>query len=160
MATESEVLHMLTALVLITKPDVVVETGTFTGAGTKAIANALNANERGHLWTVERDPGLAAKFAQMDLDRVTFVTADSLEWSEKEAPAQINFAFVDCSADWTERCKVFSNLLPKMTSGGIICVHDLFFLGENFLDGLCRIALRPPNLVFEALNGIGIWVCE
>src|SRR4051812_23385541 len=109
MATEGEALHLLTALVFVTKPDIAVATGTFSGAGTKAIQAGLVANERGHLWTVECDD-----HDYPPLERTTFVHADSREWSAKDAPAQINFAWVDCAHKPGDRVTVFSNLLPRM----------------------------------------------
>lgn len=155
MKTESEVIDLIYSLVRVTKPTVVVETGTYRGHGTQAISKALEANDRGNLWTVEIEP-----YEYPETPRTTFVTANSIEWSAKDAPAGINFAFVDCSSDYHDRVEVFKNLWPRMTPGGIICVHDIFFLDANFLDELCQVAERAPGLVLQALNGFALWVAE
>lgn len=155
MATEGEVLDLIFGLVRVTKPDTAVETGTFWGHGAEAISEALRLNERGNLWTVER----SEKFDYKPRDRVTYVQADSIEWSANDAPAEINFAFVDCSSDYHDRVEVFKNLWPRMTPGGLICVHDIFFLGADFLNELCEVAERPPGLVLQALNGFAVWTC-
>lgn len=157
METEQEVLHLLTALVLVTKPDVCVETGTYHGHGTKAIVQGLMANDRGHLWTVENDHYLVEKLEQLTIPRTTLVEADSAEWSANEAPSSINFALVDCSPETGHRVEVFKNLLPKMKRGGLICCHDAYFMGQDYFNALCGKAGRPPNLYFPTLNGIAIW---
>ncbi len=154
MATEEEVLHLLTALVIITKPDVCVETGTYAGHGTRAILSGLDFNDRGHLWTVEIEDQ-----DYPDFPRCTFVHADSAEWSKNEAPAGIDFAWVDCAINPSGRVEVFENLLPRMKSGGIIAAHDAtFYPHDEYLEEMIRVAGRAPNLVFSALHGIAIWV--
>lgn len=156
MKTESELIDLIYSLIRVTKPDIAVETGTYRGHGTQAISKALEANARGHLWTVELDPpGDYPK-----TERTTFVTANSIEWSAKDAPAGINFAFVDCSSDYRDRVKVFANLWSRMTPGGIICVHDIYFLDGNFLGDLSEAAGREPNLLLEALNGFALWTVD
>lgn len=40
-------------IIILTKPSVVVETGTANGASTLAICQALKANELGHLWSFD-----------------------------------------------------------------------------------------------------------
>ena len=157
MRTEGEVLDLLYSLARILKPEVAVETGTYAGHGTKAIATALEANGKGHLWTVESDPELTPKYAEMELDRTTFVNDDSVRWSAYESPEQIDFAFVDCAEQPKDRVSVFANLLPKIRQGGMILAHDThFLLKEEYLDKLIVLA-GPPSLLLPALNGIAIW---
>lgn len=155
-ATEGEVLHLLTALVYVTKPDVVVETGTYNGHGSKALSAGLEASEKGHLWSVENDPALTVQLEDVELPRTTWVAADSLEWcSGPDCPDPIDFAFVDCAPNPADRIKVFEALWPKVT--GLICTHDVFFYRfQDFLDPLSE-EFGEPNLYLPALNGIAIW---
>lgn len=154
MRTETEALELLYSLVRITKPTVCVETGTYFGHGTQAISEGLRLNDRGHLWTVDiDDPGYEEK------PNVTYVQADSLEWSKEDAPAKIDFCFIDCCETPEDRTRVFKNLLPRMNPGGLICAHDTAFL-VGYLEALIEAIGRPPNLHFPALAGISVWVCE
>ncbi len=61
--TEHEVTALAVAFVRALQPEVVVETGTSTGATALALGQALHANRHGHLWTVEIDEALALKAA-------------------------------------------------------------------------------------------------
>src|SRR6202166_5476937 len=61
MTAEVEVLEFLRTLVTTTKPDLVVETGTFSGISTLWIAEALKRNGRGKIITCEFDPVVYAK---------------------------------------------------------------------------------------------------
>ena len=58
---EVEVLDFLKALVLTTKPSLIVETGTFIGHSAIKMAEALKANGFGRIITVEFDPAIFAK---------------------------------------------------------------------------------------------------
>src|SRR5215471_8145782 len=56
MTAEAEVLEFLRTLVTTIKPELVVETGTFSGISTLWIAEGLKANGRGRVVTCEFDP--------------------------------------------------------------------------------------------------------
>ena len=67
MSAEVEVLDFLKALVITLKPELVVETGTFSGLSTLRIAEGLKANGVGKIITCEYDPQVfAAKLAKAD----------------------------------------------------------------------------------------------
>jgi predicted O-methyltransferase YrrM len=151
MATEGEVLGLIHALVRISKPEVCVETGTYTGQGTLAIQQGLHDNNKGHLWTVEKED-----HQYPELDRVTFIKADSVEWTKVEPLSNIDFAFVDCGPPEI-RVQAFANLLPKMNEGGLILVHDTNFYESTFLEALSNAYGCPPTFQFPALNGVVGW---
>lgn len=48
-----ELQYILTTLVILTKPEVVVETGTANGASASAILTGLEYNKSGHLWSFD-----------------------------------------------------------------------------------------------------------
>src|ERR1039457_4302376 len=56
MTAEAEVLEFLRTVVTTIKPELVVETGTFSGISTLWIAEGLKANGRGRVITCEFDP--------------------------------------------------------------------------------------------------------
>src|SRR5262252_5377242 len=56
MTAEVEVLEFLRTVVTTIKPELVVETGTFSGISTLWIAEGLKANGRGRIITCEFDP--------------------------------------------------------------------------------------------------------
>src|SRR5260370_33242306 len=72
-AAEVEVLDFLKAIVTTIKPEVVVETGTFSGLSTLRIAEGLKANGFGRVITCEYDPKVFAaakeRFAASGLAR-------------------------------------------------------------------------------------------
>lgn len=119
--TEREVTALVTAFIRGLQPQVVVETGTSTGATAVAIGQALEENGHGHLWTVEIDRELAAAAAVKVKDLpVTVVIGDSLAW---EPPDGIGFAWID-SGNAAHRTMEISNWRYKFARGAIVGVHD------------------------------------
>lgn len=143
-ASEDEVTAFLGALVHLAKPKLVVETGAYHGHTTATIAQALRDNGRGHVYGLEIDPVKAVE-AQRRLDEqqlgqwATVVAVSSLAW---EAPGGIDLAFLDAGAGW-HRIREFRHLLPAMSDGSLVCVHDT--ARKN----------RLPRLGLEALAGQG-----
>lgn len=101
-AAELETLTFLNALVYLTKPECVLETGTGSGYSAAAIASALRQNGRGRLHTVELDPAVA-RDAQANLSQVgddlepwvTFHVGDSLTLIREWQGPQFDFVFFD-----------------------------------------------------------------
>lgn len=154
-STEREVAEFLAGLIRVTKPAVVVETGTFLGTTTKRLAAALVVNEYGHLWTVENDPELASKYAEMELGRTTFVNADSLAWAIKDSPVEIDLGFVDCGEP-THRLAVLDFLRHSIAPGGFIALHDHIFY-DDLKEDAEEIMHSPASLTIPAVNGLLVW---
>jgi predicted O-methyltransferase YrrM len=92
-ATELEVTELVAAFVRALQPELVLETGTWTGQTAEAIGRALERNGHGHLYSLEQDEALAAKAAaRCEGLPVTVVHGDSLSWSP---PGEIGFAWLD-----------------------------------------------------------------
>lgn len=118
-ATEHEVTELVAAFVRALQPDVVAETGTWSGQTTEAIGLALKSNGHGRLYAVEIEPGVAGQARRRCVGLpVTVVTGDSMSW---DAPTGIEFAWVDSGDD---RGWDIEHLLPRMDPGAIIGVHD------------------------------------
>lgn len=121
-ATENEVLELVHGLVRALQPDLVLETGTYLGDGTEAIASALRDNGRGQLHTFELDPGIVGKAAARltDLDHwITYHEGKAEDWTP---PAPIDFAFFDSSPG--SRCMEWHNLAQHMTQRTVVAFHD------------------------------------
>jgi predicted O-methyltransferase YrrM len=152
-ATEGEVLQLLFALVSATKPLTCLETGTFTGAGTKAIALALENNGRGRLTTVEFDDDLYKQYDLDSLPRTKFVHGDSL--LHAQTVEAVDFAFVDCGEP-EHRLRVAIELKPK--TKGLLLMHDTVFYPD--LLGTANGVLGPCSLHIPTLHGLTIWDCS
>lgn len=63
-------------IIILTKPSVVVETGTANGASTLAICQALKANELGHLWSFDILDSSAPLVPKELRNLVSFVMVD------------------------------------------------------------------------------------
>ena len=127
-ATEIEYLSLLASLIRITKPQLVLETGAFTGAGTIAIASALRANGFGHCISVDLDPRVAERanrrlrarrlhgFAHVEgVDSMTF-----LQSTDKK----FDFAFLD--TDLRTRADELTVLLDRnlLIGDAVVTIHD------------------------------------
>jgi hypothetical protein len=86
--TEIEVLNWLYATVCLLKPARIVETGAADGIGTLALASACKANGFGMVHSIEIDPDLCRRGAEL-LDRhgvgghATFHASDSIAFLRK-----------------------------------------------------------------------------
>lgn len=150
MGTEGEVIDLLYVLARLTKPEVAVETGTYSGKGTVAIASALVRNGKGHLWTVENQ----TDYEYPPLERTTFVTADSTDWNP---PDNIDFAFVDCGPPEV-RIEALQRLMPHLRNKATVLVHDTWFYEDEFKEGLAAVMGRKPDIDLKALNGVIGWL--
>lgn len=125
MATELEVLNFIEALVILIKPNIIVETGTWYGYGTIHLAYATKTNNNGIVYTAETDRNILdislQNVAKQGLtDRVVFHHGTGIEIINK-IQYLIDFAFLD-SGDGDTRCAELEALLPKLN--GFVVIHD------------------------------------
>ncbi len=71
--------YLLSSMVLLVKPDVVVETGSANGASAAAICFALDQNQTGKLWSYDIEPDVGQLVPMHLRSRVTFVTVSGNE---------------------------------------------------------------------------------
>ena len=141
---EAQFLH---ALVLMLKPMHCLETGTETGWTAAHIGAALERNGKGHLVTLEIDPGRAEEarqhLAAEDLShRVRVVEMPALDYlqsreqraesraseSESLSPppsalrSLIDFALLDTHIPL--RLAELRALTPHLAPGAVVCIHD------------------------------------
>lgn len=124
MSAEVEVLNFLKAVVTTIKPELVVETGTFSGLSTLRIAEGLKENGVGRVITCEFDKkvyGAAKKrFAESGLAR--WIDARNESSLEMNVSGRIDMLF--CDSDAPLREQEVRRFLPQMNPYGIILLHD------------------------------------
>jgi predicted O-methyltransferase YrrM len=123
-SSELEILDFLKSIVITTKPQLIVETGTFIGYSAIKMAEGLNANGFGKLITIEFDPDIFAKAKQrIDLsglrDWIEYRNASSLE---TPIDGTIDILFSD--SHLTIREQEIRRFLPQIDPRGLILIHD------------------------------------
>jgi predicted O-methyltransferase YrrM len=124
MTAEAEVLEFLRTVVTTIKPELVVETGTFSGISTLWIAEGLKANGRGRVITCEFDPKVyenaKTRIAESGLsDWIELRNESSLEMNVK---GNIDLFFSD--SDMPIREQEIRRFLPQINPYGLILMHD------------------------------------
>src|SRR5271165_5572960 len=124
MSAEVEVLDFLKAVVTTIKPELVVETGTFSGLSTLHIAEGLKANGFGRVITCEYDAKVFAaaekRFAGSGLGE--WIDARNESSLEIKVEGRIDLLF--CDSDAPLREQEVRKFLPLMSSYGLILMHD------------------------------------
>lgn len=124
MTAELEVLDFLRSLVTTTKPNLVVETGTFMGLSTISIAEGLRENGFGKVISCEADPVVFAK-AQDKMKAsglMDWIDCRNQSSFELEVPGSIDMFFSD--SDINVREQEVRRFLPKISPYGVILMHD------------------------------------
>ena len=140
--TEIETLWLLWALVRMTKPQFVLETGTLHGIGTIALASALKENGRGKVVSLEIDREIAMETcgALKSTDRLEsadlteffeIVNQDSLTFIEGLDTKQIRFDFAFFDSKTNVRLVEFKRLYEKGGLTNLVAFHDTSRLREK-----------------------------
>ena len=151
MTAEVEVLEFMRTLVTTIKPELVVETGTFSGLSTLWIAEGLKANGRGKIISCEFDPKVYTN-AKERIEK-----SGLAEWIElrnessldMRVEGMIDLFFSD--SDMPIREQEVRRFLPQINPYGVILMHDasshLTLVREAALklekDGLISVVLLP-----------------
>jgi predicted O-methyltransferase YrrM len=124
MTAEVEVLEFLRTVVTTIKPELVVETGTFSGISTLWIAEGLRHNGRGKVITCEFDPQVFAnaqqRFASSEL--APWIECRNQSSLEMNIVGRIDLLFSD--SDMPIREQEVRRFLPQMNPHGLILMHD------------------------------------
>jgi prolipoprotein diacylglyceryl transferase len=124
MSAEVEVLDFLQQLVKTVKPELIVETGTFSGLSTLRFAEGLKANGFGRVITCEYDAKIFAaakqRFSSSDLGK--WIEARNESSLEMKVEGTIDMLF--CDSDTPLREREVRRFLPQMNASGLILMHD------------------------------------
>jgi predicted O-methyltransferase YrrM len=124
MTAEVEVLEFLRCLVTTIKPELVVETGTFSGISTLWIAEGLKQNGRGKVITCEFDPVVYANAKERigKSELATWIECRNQSSLETKIDGTIDLLFSD--SEQSIRAKEVRRFLPQINPNGLILVHD------------------------------------
>jgi predicted O-methyltransferase YrrM len=140
-STELETLNLLNALIYAYKPHVVLETGTYLGYGTIAIASALKTNGFGKVHTIERHSYLTreacANIKRYDPDLLDYIEmhiGESAIWLTEYEGKSFDFAFFD--SELANRHIEFQIIESRnlFSSGALAMFHDTSRLRGNGFD--------------------------
>lgn len=151
MTAEVEVLEFLRTAVTTLKPELVVETGTFSGISTLWIAEGLKQNGRGRVITCEFDPLVYAR-AKERIEASGFgewIECRNQSSLEMKVEGTIDLFFSD--SDMPVRDQEVRRFLPQINPCGLILMHDasshLKLVREAALklerEGLISVVLLP-----------------
>ncbi|MFI5108280.1 MAG: class I SAM-dependent methyltransferase [Terriglobales bacterium] len=139
MSAEVEVLDFLRQLVITLKPNLVVETGTFMGVSTLAIAEGLKQNGFGRVITVEFDPKVFAK-AKERIDACglgPWIDARNQSSLDLQVEGAIDLLFSDSDIHVRER--EVRHFLPQISPTGLILIHDASSLQKVVREAALRL---------------------
>jgi predicted O-methyltransferase YrrM len=124
MTAEVEVLEFLRCVVTTIKPELVVETGTFSGISTLWIAEGLRANGFGKVISCEYDALVYAnakkRFEASEL--ASWIQCRNESSLEMKVEGTIDLLFSD--SDMPIREQEVRRFLPQMNPFGLILMHD------------------------------------
>jgi predicted O-methyltransferase YrrM len=151
MSSETEVIDFLRSLVITLKPRLVVETGTFRGLSTVAIAEGMRQNGFGRVVTIEYDPKVyaAAKQHIEASGLADWVECRNQSSLDTEINGTIDILFSDSHQEIREA--EVRRFYPQVNEHGLILVHDasshLRIVREAMLrlerEGLISLLLLP-----------------
>ncbi|MFE5540537.1 class I SAM-dependent methyltransferase [Streptomyces sp. NPDC056519] len=108
------------------KPETIVEIGTFHGWSTTWILQALRDNGNGHLYSYDIVSHVERNVPErLSAGRWTFTQGDIRENLEK-IPDTTDFLFIDAAHTASFARWYIQQLMPRMTPGIPVCVHDVF----------------------------------
>ena len=125
---ETETSEFIGALIRLIKPAVVVETGSYLGDTTVAIAKALKENDYGKLYSCDINKAYVENVNQwlekeglQEWGQVLLITGQELI---AQLGNQIEFAFIDSGGGKGVRDNEIKTLIPFMKSLQMFALHD------------------------------------
>jgi len=139
MSAEVEVLDFLKSIVNTIKPELVVETGTFSGLSTLRIAEGLKQNGVGRVITCEWDKKIydAAKKRFADSGLAGWIDARNESSLEMKVDGRIDMLF--CDSDVPLREQEVRRFLPQLNPDGLILMHDASSAMKIVREGALRL---------------------
>lgn len=139
MTAEVEVLDFLKAIVTTLKPELIVETGTFSGLSTLRLAEGLRSNGFGRVVTCEYDAKVFAAAKQR------FAASGFAEWidarneSSLEMKVEGRIDLLFCDSDAPLREQEVRKFLSQMNPYGLILMHDASSLMKTVREAALKL---------------------
>lgn len=124
MTAEVEVLDFLTSLVVTMKPNLIIETGSFAGISTLALAQGLQKNGFGRIVSCEFDREIFAKAKER------IVASGLQQWIDLRNESSLDMSvdgtidILFSDSDQKIREHEVRKFLPQMNPNGLILIHD------------------------------------
>jgi len=160
MTAEIEVLDFLKALVTTVKPELVVETGTFSGLSTLRIAEGLKANGFGRVITGEYDPKVCAAAMQRFDSSGLGQWIDARNESSLEMSVEGHIDLLFCDSDPPLREQEVRKFLPQMNPFGLILMHDASSSMKTVREGALRMEAEGLVSVLLLPTPRGLFVAQ
>jgi predicted O-methyltransferase YrrM len=122
---ETQTGTFLYGLLNILQPELVLETGTYTGVSAMYMGQALKDNGHGHIITLEISPVHKERAERLWVQTGVspFVTCQQVASLEYQTSSQFDFIFLDSEPEF--RFKELVKFYPNLKPGGYIFIHDL-----------------------------------
>lgn len=131
-ATEPWITNLVCALLAASGHTTVLETGSFMGHTTIALAETLHAMGGGELTACDIEPDRAG-VVQDELDHLGLTNTTCRVWAEdvlqviaRMPDESLGFVFLDDDHRKEHVAAEIQALLPRLAPGGIITFHDVF----------------------------------
>jgi len=139
MSAEVEVLDFLKTIVTTIKPELIVETGTFSGLSTLRMAEGLKENSGGRIITCEWDKKVydAAKKRFTESGLAKWIDARNESSLEMQVAGKIDMLF--CDSDVPLREQEVRKFLPQISPYGLILMHDASSSMKSVREGALKM---------------------
>ncbi|OLY79346.1 O-methyltransferase MdmC [Smittium mucronatum] len=157
--------QVISTLISAIRPKRVLELGCFVGNSALWIAEGLSKvpGKKGHLWTCEIDPKMAAfatENVEMVGDLVTVVNSSAQEFLDSwDAKVQFDFIFID--ADKGGYISYYETILSRnlLSHSGIILVDNVLFNDSvHLLDSQPGQMIKKPKSISEKIYNFNLYV--
>ena len=149
---------VMIALIRGLRPTTLIETGTFEGLTTKALAAHLAPGA--HLYTIECDEERAAIAREFlaDCPNVSVACRDAISAMAEFDDNTVDFIFLDDDHDPNHVVLEFLEVRRILKPGGVCCVHDV--LGPYDLEKVMKLVggICLPLLPLHVAGGLGVFV--
>lgn len=165
---EPELLEVLYCYVRTVRPHTIIEIGTHKGVSASVLAQALKANDYGHLYGIDVNHGgqlghARRRFHRLQInDRITVIKKDSRSAFEAWGRAAVDLLIIDGSHSFADACIDFGLWSRYVLPQGLIVMHDTVTrlmrrFPEDYIHPLnaynvlniCNVHRRPSNHEWE-----------
>jgi predicted O-methyltransferase YrrM len=117
--------EFLYGLVRALKPDICVETGTHKCLSSLSIANALEDNQNGQLYTCDPvNHGQREILGSVSKGLSERVTFQQIRGDKIKTPGKIDFAFIDGLHGIKDVLEEIDNIFPQLNENAVVVFHD------------------------------------